>query len=69
MPPGAAVVEKLAALFPTATDLFLSVGTRIVGALSSRFAANEEPAPRPVARDKVVRAARKPEPSAKTASN
>jgi len=68
VPPGSAVVEKLAALFPTATDLFLSVGTRLVGALSSRLGANEESSP-PLAREKVVRAARKPEPSAKTASN
>jgi uncharacterized protein len=32
VPPGAAVVEKLAALFPGVTDAFLSVGTRIAQA-------------------------------------
>jgi len=68
VPPGSAVVEKLAALFPTATDLFLSVGTRIVSALSSRLAADGEPQQPPV-REKLVRAARKAEPSTKTASN
>ncbi len=32
VPPGAAVVEKLTALFPSVTDAFLSVGTRIAQA-------------------------------------
>jgi hypothetical protein len=30
VPPGAAVVEKLASLFPGVTDTLLSVGTRIM---------------------------------------
>ncbi len=30
VPPGAAVVEKLASLFPSVTDAFLSVGTRLM---------------------------------------
>ncbi len=57
VPPGSAVVEKLAALFPTATDLFISAGTRIVEALSRQVAKQEEP-PQP-AREKAVRPARR----------
>jgi uncharacterized protein len=68
VPPGAGVVEKLAALFPSATDLFLSVGTRIVEAVSSRVGATAQQPLRP-APGKIIRAARKTEPSAKTASN
>jgi NAD(P)-dependent dehydrogenase (short-subunit alcohol dehydrogenase family) len=44
VPPGAAVAEKLASLFPGVTDALLSVGTRILqGASAMMSGANKEP--------------------------
>jgi NADP-dependent 3-hydroxy acid dehydrogenase YdfG len=56
VPPGSAIVEKLAALFPGASDLFISLGTRIVEVLSNRGAEREA-----VQAEKPLRAARKNE--------
>jgi uncharacterized protein len=68
VPPGSGVVEKVASLFPGATDVFLGVGTRIVQRLSERIERREataaaEQAPR------VVRSARKSEPSPQSAAS
>jgi NAD(P)-dependent dehydrogenase (short-subunit alcohol dehydrogenase family) len=67
VPPGATIVQKLAALFPTATDLFLSVGTRIVDVLSQRLLA-EDGAPSALPRERAIRNSRRAD-SAQTAAN
>lgn len=41
VPPGAAIAEKLASLFPGVTDAFLSVGTRLVQGAGALMAGNK----------------------------
>jgi uncharacterized protein len=62
VPPGAGIAEKVASLFPTATDAFLSVGTRLVQRIGDTFGKREAP-PKEAAPERVARAGRRGEAS------
>jgi len=59
VPPGSAIAEKLAALFPTTSDAFLSVGTRIMQLLSTQVEKRNGTSQQ--IKEKIVRAARRNE--------